>query len=154
MDDFRGCVFGATPLRWHLCFVGSADNWWVNRLIPGRFKHVRAFGFAPADCIWIFYDVTLAGTVLQVARDKTELADRLIAAWTSDATVLVIEPRRASFAPAGWWCVPAMKHLVGVASGALLPDGLWRDCLRQGGRVLDEAESTDDADGSAARSAA
>jgi hypothetical protein len=35
---------------------------------------------------------------------------------------------------AGFWCTLAMKHLVGIRTGAWRPDRLWRDSIAAGGR--------------------
>jgi hypothetical protein len=144
----------AQPTHWNVCFCARADVAWVNWLVPGRFKHVRAFGYVPAEGLWIFYDVSLAGTSLQAARDKSPAADALIRAWIDGAEVVRIArgPVKRGMPP-GFWCVTAVRHLLGISSGALLPGRLWRDCKRQGGKRFDEdvrAEPAADAGGATA----
>lgn len=132
----------AEPIRWTLCFDTTATHW-LARAIPGRFKHVRAFGFVPVQDLWIFYDTTLAGTTLRAARANSAAADRLLSAWTANSDLLSIKPLgpRRRFPP-GFWCVTAVKHLIGLNTSALRPDALWRDCIRHGAIPNDGREST------------
>jgi hypothetical protein len=125
------------PIRWQLCFDPEAQSR-IALMIPGRFKHVRAFGFVPVQDVWIFYDVTMAGTVLRAARNNSAAADRLLWSWTRGCEVLGIAPQGISRLPKGFWCVTAMKHLIGLNTGALRPDALYRDCLAKGAQTLDE----------------
>lgn len=123
----------AEPIRWQVCFLREAENRWVNALVPGRFKHVRAFGFVPVQDLWIFYDVTLTGTAIRAARDHSAMADRLIAAWIDGAEVICVQPQRGRRRmPCGFWCVTAIVHLLGLSGSTLLPDQLHRECLRLG----------------------
>lgn len=130
------------PIRWTLCF-DEVPRHWLGRLVPGRFKHVRAFGFVPVQDIWIFYDVTLKGTVLRAARDHSATADRLLSAWAANSAMVSIKPlaQRERF-PGGFWCVTAIKHLIGLRSGALRPDVLFRDCQAHGAEILDGHENS------------
>jgi hypothetical protein len=40
---------------------------------------------------------------------------------------------------AGFWCTLAMKHLVGIRTGALRPDRLWRDSVAAGGKPYESS---------------
>lgn len=133
----HGALF-CEPLHWSLCFSRRTDSAWVNRLVWGEFKHVRAFGYVPLEGVWVFVDVTLRGTFIKAARDGTQMADALISRWIEDCAVVRIAARPARVSLPAWFCTAAMKQLVRIDSGALRPDALWRDCLRQGGKVLDE----------------
>lgn len=134
-----------SPKRWQVCFAAHSDIWWVQRLVPGRFKHVRAFGFVPIEQVWVFVDVTLGGVTVQAARDGTNSADWLIHEFIKDCEVLSVEARRSTGVPVGGWCVPSIRRLLGIPGGALLPDRLWRDCLRHGAVPLDEVSRPDTA---------
>jgi hypothetical protein len=37
----------------------------------------------------------------------------------------------------GFWCVPAMAHLLGLKGTLFRPDALYRACLAQGGSIVD-----------------
>lgn len=125
-----------TPRQWIVLFDREVTTWWVNMLPLGKYKHVRAFGYVPEAKAWIFYDVALDRTVIKIACDQD--AKRLMADWLAKADAISM-PARAHGFPAprlGFWCVPAIKHLIGLRSGALRPQTLWRDCLRQGGEIV------------------
>ena len=124
---------------WFLAFYGRSSVAWLDRLVPGRFKHVSAFGYSHGARVWVFYDFGFTRARVFVL-PAGERANAMLGEWTAEASVLKINSGqgRAPWLRLGFWCVPAMRHLVGVRSGALLPDGLWRDCLQQGaGTVFD-----------------
>lgn len=132
---------------WFVCFDTTTPTWWV-RLIPGRYKHVRAFGFVPLMGLWIFFDVALAGHSLFVARDGTPQCEAMIERWWNGCDVLKVKRSRgpAGLSRIGLWCVPAVAGLIGVRSGALRPDGLWRECVRQGAEILAPQDAPADAE--------
>ncbi len=125
--------------NWLIAFFPETENRWVRMLVPGRYKHVAAFAYA-ADCrTWVWYEWGWNVAKIRVLPDD-ENARMLISAWTAGATVVrmdVLRHERASFR-VGMWCVPAVKHLVGLRSGALLPDALLRDCVKAGAEVIIE----------------
>jgi hypothetical protein len=124
------------PQRWILCFSQTCATPWLNRLPVGRFKHVRAFGCVPALNTWLFYDPALDRSSMTIARGES--ARILMANWlrVSEAIEMPMVKRNSMVPRIGGWCVPAIKHLVGIRGGALRPDALWRECLRQGGEVI------------------
>lgn len=133
------------PLSWLLVFEPRTTWPWLDRLVPGRFKHVCAFGWVEATKSWLHFDVELGRTrLLALPADAGELlvAAKLCVPGTGALRVPVNE--RARLVPVAGWCVPAMRHLVGLRSGALLPIGLWRDCIASGAEVIhdDETEGT------------
>ncbi len=121
--------------------------------MPGRFKHVRAFGLVPGQRVWVFFDVNLGGLTIACARDKSVEQDALMQAWMKDCEVIHIA-RKARRGLPRWpvySCVSAVSHLLGLR-GALRPDRLRAECLRNGGTIFDgryEAEAGD-ADGRSA----
>lgn len=124
------------PPQWVLAFHRSAARRWTGWLACGRYKHVSAFAYLPEIGLWLWFDVCLDGTHL-VALPDSEAGRREIAVWTADADYLRVPrrpARRVILAP--FYCVAAVRHLVGVPGGALRPDGLWRDCLRNGGELV------------------
>lgn len=131
------------PEHWTLAFFRTSPHWWV-QMVPGRYKHVSAFAWVPDLRLWLVYDITLGGTRLLLLPDSME-AQRRLADMTLGAD-LVRMPRqlRKSNAPpfAAFYCVPAIKHLIGLRCGALLATGLWRHCLANGGQPLHGAETS------------
>ena len=126
------------PARWVVCFCRKAATPWMARLPVGHYKHVRAFGSVPHIQTWVFFDPALDRSVIKLARG--EAAGALMAEFLADSDALVMPVRyRERLVPRiGGWCVPAVKHLLGLSSSALRPDALWKHCLRHGGYPLDE----------------
>jgi hypothetical protein len=120
------------PETWILVFNRECSKSWLGRLVPGRYKHVRAYTWLPWVKAWLFYDVHLTGTTVAVVPDGDGAK---IALWqfTHRADLMRIKVQGRKRAPLLGWCVPAMKHLIGLRSGALRPDALWADCLAAGG---------------------
>lgn len=143
--------WAGAPRQWIIVFDRKAATWWINWLPLGKYKHVRAFGYVPEAKAFIFYDVAFDRTMIAIACDQAATA--LIREWLTDADAISM-PARAAGLPApriGFWCVQAIKHLIGLRSGALRPSALWRDCLRQGGEIVaNENVSTGTADTAAA----
>jgi hypothetical protein len=125
-----------SPARWHLVFQPVAELWWVNWLVPGRFKHVRAFGVIPDTDVWIFFDVGFRKAELFVATGRA--ASVTIGNWIEGATVISIAHAAVAAASVGmpFFCTTAVRHLIGLRSCALRPDALLRHCLAQGARIL------------------
>lgn len=119
------------PKEWLLIFALTTGKPWLDRIIPGRFKHVSAAGWVPGARCWIFYDVAWSRTSIKLAPEKD--GDLIYAVLQRRAAVLKVkadfETRGSAMMRGGFWCVPAIKHLVGSRSGALRPDRLWRDLL-------------------------
>src|SRR5262245_58016661 len=122
--------------RWTLVFCKKPGRWWVRLLACGRYNHVKALAYLPTMRAWLFYDVKFNGTRLMLGHDgdhgtRTFLYEYLDNCDTIDMPRLP-EPRRRT-PHLGFWCTLAMKHLVGISSGALRPDRLWHDCIAAGG---------------------
>lgn len=133
------------PTKWVLVFDEKAATHWVMRLVPGRYKHVRAYGYVPFLHVWLFVDANFSGIEIMVAADG-EPANALAASWAAGCD-LVVMPRRSherrslSLAASGW-CVPVIKRLIGLNSGALRPDALFADCLQNGGQFHGQQQHT------------
>lgn len=125
------------PDSWTLAFHRTSSRRWVRLLAVGRYKHVSALAFVAPLRLWLVYDVTLAGTRLVLLPDSDE-ATRRLAELTADADLVTVPrgPARPALMP--FYCVSAVKSLVGLRCGALLPDALWRHCLKIGGKVARE----------------
>lgn len=134
-----------SPTRWHLVFQPVSELWWVNWVVPGRFKHVRAFGLIPDTDVWIFFDVGFRKAELFVATGRA--ASHTIGTWIEGADVLVMAPAAQARAPM-WMpllCTTAIARLLGLRCSALrgTPDALYRLCLRNGAtKVIHGEKST------------
>jgi hypothetical protein len=128
---------GGQPSRWVICFRKTTDSRWISWLACGRYKHVSAFGYIAEVDHWVFLDWRI--TTLDVIVARGTGADQLMAYYTRDADLLGMAPRkRGRGLRLGLWCVPAVKHLVGIRGSALRPTALWKDCIRQGAEILHE----------------
>ena len=132
---------GAQPKHWNVCFSTTGLAPWLDRLIPGRFKHVRAFGFVPLEGLWIFVDCNLMGLQVKAARDKSQACDILTRAWISDSEVVLVPHRERRRLLPGLYCAGAIGRLIGAPGGALLPSTLHRQCLATGGKLFDEGSA-------------
>ena len=128
--------------NWILLFCKKRGRWWVRLLACGRYHHVKAIAYLPALRAWLFYDVKFNGTRLMLAPED-DPGTRMFLHDYLDSCDLVAMPRLPipkRVAPhAGFWCTLAMKHLVGIRTGALRPDRLWRDSVAAGGRPYESS---------------
>jgi hypothetical protein len=124
----------STPSHWLIAFHTRVPSRWCSLLALGHFKHVSAFGFMPAENLWLFYDVSLRGMQAGVI-PATEAGYRELTRLHVGATLVRMPARRGPGVRFrfGFWCVPAVKHLLGIRCMALRPDALYRWCRRNGG---------------------
>ncbi|MDE2040648.1 MAG: hypothetical protein KGJ45_11630 [Elusimicrobia bacterium] len=125
---------------WFLVFhPRCGSNFW-QRVVPGRFKHVRAFAWAESVRVWVFYDVWFTGGARVTLAPGGEIGDALVGQYVEGAAVLKMRRGPERFPPlstlVGFWCVPAVRRLVNLPGGALRPDALWRDCLAHGAEIV------------------
>ena len=128
------------PTEWFVVFHMKSSIRWLGWLAMGRFKHVSAVGYCPGFRVWLLCDAQWGGLRLQLFAHEPFKA--MFSEWTRDAEVVRIKRTGQSMGLRGrfgFWCVPAIRHLVGLPSIALRPDALYRQCLRSGG-VLVERE--------------
>ena len=140
-------IFKPSPgvvTTWYLVFAPDCRHW-LTRLLPGRFKHVYAIGWCPEARVFVVVDYAFEGVSVLVVPGSVE-GDGWLAQMTAGCGVLEMQaqrtpPRVQRFA----LCTTFVKHLVGLRSGALRPDALWRDCLRNGARVIFDGLQNEDA---------
>lgn len=120
---------------WLVIFHTDCLHWWF-RMIPGRYKHVSAFGWSAGLRAWLFYDVSWRGTKM-VLLPEGKTADDRIADWSRSASVLRFQARDYQpFVPKLLTCVSAMTHLLGVRGAVQTPVGLWKLLLSEGATVV------------------
>ena len=131
------------PTSWCVVFNLEAKTGWA-RLVPGRFKHVRAYAFIPATSTWLFYDVNFGGTELQAIPDGP---DARAAIWSfigppgkSCIVAMPKLPQRRRLFPWSNWCTSALRHLLNLPGNSASPDGFYRDCLKSGGALFELAD--------------
>lgn len=129
---------GIQPDEWFLCFHTKAAGRFMSLLAMGKFKHVSAFGYYPRHRRWLIYSVNLTGVDLAMYNDSTDLA--YIVAYTRDAVCVRFAARsgrRKLHSRLGFYCVPAIKNLIGLSCLAVTPGGLYRAVIRNGGVLCD-----------------
>ena len=124
------------PDYWNVVFHPSEAI--LPRLVLGRFQHVSAFTYIPGFSGWILYDVQWGGVRIAMFSKVAHLV-----AYTRGCTVVKFA-RRYDHMPLytrlGFYCVPAIKHLIGLSCVAVSPDGLYRAVIANGGEVISEPE--------------
>lgn len=121
---------------WYLAFHEHAETWWL-RWLPGRFKHVSLIGRVPEMKAWVWLEYHVAGTRVAVYPDTQEGRDAIGEALGGHALLEMYARtrKRARFWPL-MSCVAFAQHTLGLPFSALLPDGLWRQCLASGARIV------------------
>ena len=120
------------PDYWNVVFHPSTNR--LNRLLLGRFQHVSAFTYIPGTGAWLLYDCQWGGV-------RIALIPRInvLVAYTRGANVVKFERRYQKFALTsrfGFYCVPAVKQLLGLSCVAATPDGLYRHLIVNGGELI------------------
>lgn len=123
------------PDFWLVMFMDRTSTAWLDRLIPGRWKHVSAVGYFPDARCWVRVDPTLRGIWVDVRR--SEEAGNWLDQVAAGGGVLKVQARRSDAKVfRQFWCVPAVAAMVGSRSGALLPDRFWRDLISEGAEIV------------------
>ena len=120
------------PGAWYAAFFdGERKRWWWRLCRPG-FRHVLAFGYSAQADAWLIYDVTLLRTY--VCAIRPEVFDAWLQGLPTHRTIVRLD-HPVDAPPAsrlGFWCVPAVAHLLGVKTRALRPQALYRDLIAHG----------------------
>ena len=124
------------PSYWNVVFHPSQTR--LDRLLLGRFRHVSAFTYIPGVAAWVMVDCQWGGM-------RIAFIPRLavLIAYTSGCTVVKFDRRYQRFALAsrfGFYCVPAIKQLLGLSCVAVRPDALYRAIINNGGEIINEPE--------------
>ena len=120
------------PTYWNLVFHPSETR--AAKILLGRFAHVSAFTYVPGFSAWILYDCQWGGVRIGLIPRVNVLV-----AYTRGATVIKFDRRYQRFALAsrfGFYCVPAIKQLLGLSCVAATPDALYRYLIRNGGELI------------------
>lgn len=114
----------------------SPRPWWDRLFCRPGFRHVEAWGWDADADRWVIYSVFTGETCVTVLPDGP-VADATIGGICAVSSHVLrfeppAEPERGPMIRLGFWCVPAVAHLLGVRSRALVPFQLYRDLLRRG----------------------
>lgn len=127
---------------WMLAFHTWTPSWWIRLIIPGTFKHVTCYAWAPKALTWVFLDFSLIGAhVILLPYGDAAMAE--IMRLTEGADVLRVKsaPMKSGFRFLIFGCVGAIKHLLGIRCGAVRPDALWRFLVENGAEVIIDGHS-------------
>ena len=130
--DIRVLPDAIVPSYWNVVFHPSLTR--LNRLVLGRFQHVSAFTYIPGTGAWLLYDCQWGGVRLALIPRINVLV-----AYTRGCAVVKFDRRYERFALAsrlGYYCVPAIKQLLGLSCVAATPDGLYRHLIANGGELI------------------
>lgn len=146
MDPVDDRIVRWEPERWYVCFRETSDYRWLNWL-PGRFHHVSAFGYVPVVEVWIFVDYTGARLFVEAVPDGPMALKRMDQAMKGCTVLDVPRGNGTRFA----WrpltsCVSTIAAIIGIRCCALLPDGLYRNCLAFGGTVFEGARDDENSE--------
>jgi hypothetical protein len=120
------------PNYWNVVFHPSENA--LARWCLGRFGHVSAFAYVPGVGVWIVYDCQWGGTRISfVPRVK------ILIAYTRGCAVVKMDrlyKPMILMSRIGFYCVPAIKNLLGLSCVAVTADGLYRHLLDHGGTLI------------------
>ena len=125
------------PHYWNVVFHPSRSR--IARFILGRFQHVSAMTYLPGFRAWLVYDVQWSGARLGVFSHGPAL--QVFIGLTSDCTLVKFDRQYGHLGLSsrlGFYCVPAIKHLLGLSCVAVTPDQLYRHLIKHGGTILNE----------------
>jgi hypothetical protein len=129
------------PTDWFVAFHPDSPTWWVRWLACGRFKHVSVMGFVPRAQTWAFFDFQMDRSRIYLIGNHE--ADAALGHFAAGNTIVrMARPIGQELnlnMSVGLWCVPAAAHILGLKSCALRPDALFRQCLANGGEIIDES---------------
>lgn len=132
------------PDMWFVIFHPDVPGKWVKFFSFGRFKHVSAIGYCPGFKVWLICDPQWKGLRLSIMAHAAMLA--AFPDLTRGREVVRVTVDRAAPMPLrtrlGFYCVPAIKHLLGVRCAIWRPDALYRHLIRNGGQPIDERHAT------------
>ena len=124
-------------VQWYVGFVGDYPGrlpGWFDIFTTKKFRHVCAIGYDPQNHVWVLYDPTVSVSVIQIFHPDDPQLNKLITCISHFGRWLKVKPAAHACYFGRWrhYCVPAIKHLLGVRSSALTPRALYRDLVMQG----------------------
>jgi hypothetical protein len=126
------------PDYWNVVFHPSRTR--LERILLGRFRHVSAFTYVPGFKAWLIFDVQWGGVRLALFSHQAALEHFL--ELVGDCTIVKFYRQhrdRLITARLGFYCVPAVKCLLGLSCVAVTPGALYRHLMNNGGVLLGES---------------
>lgn len=132
----------AMPKVWQVCFLKTEREYWWDRFLPDGFRHVFLLGYVPEYRQWVYFDPQYASTVVGIvtpARAGALLEIALHEGAVVNVPASVARPP-ACWARLGFYCVPAVKHALGLRCVAVTPKGLHDYLLKIGAKRLERED--------------
>jgi hypothetical protein len=123
------------PDYWNIVFHPSETR--LKRIFLGRFQHVSAFTYVPGFRAWLVYDVQWSGVRLALVSQPAAI--EVFARFTKGCTIVKYYRSHQHLdliGRIGFYCVPAIKQLLGLPCVAATPDGLYRHLIKHGGVLI------------------
>ena len=126
-----------------MCFAGIERKTPWDRFLKSGYRHVFLLGYLSECRLWLRYDVLYDRTMISLVSPQT--AGALFSRCVAEGAVLAWPA--GDYRPPSWWlrfglwCVPAIKHVLGIRCVALTPKQLHDFLKRNGARPLIEEEN-------------
>lgn len=133
----------SAPRVWQVCFVGDKRQAPWDWFLPAGYRHAFLLGYLPEHRLWLRYEVLYHRT--EISLISPALAGQLLSTAVAQGGVLSW-PAGDWQAPSWWlrfglWCVPAIKHALGLRCVALTPKQLHDFLVKNGAkRLIEERE--------------
>lgn len=127
------------PARLWLVFFLPGSNWWCRFLRKG-YGHVTAMSWFAAEKKWVCVDPLSKGTVIELW--DPEDVPRRLGQLAHDATLVLRMRSRHDLkrSPVDFWCVGAVKGILGLRCRALFPYGLSKHLLANGAEIVERPD--------------
>jgi hypothetical protein len=109
--------------------------WWARVFRPG-WRHVAAAAYFAGAERWLYFDPVAPGLHVDVDDGEAFHARYEHLMRTSTAVLRFASQHERGAMPATFFCVGAIKALVGIRSRALSPRALYRDLLARGAEIV------------------
>lgn len=134
----------AQPRVWQVCFAKRTRTWWVDRFLPDGFRHVYLIGYVPEFGLWLLFDPLNDATGISIL--SKEMAGRYLTLAMTEGAVLnfparTVIPRVRFWHRLDFWCVPAVRHVLGLGCVATTPRGLHDYLVSLGAQPLTEEDN-------------
>lgn len=128
---------GPLPRLWLVFFSDAHEGSWWRAFLRRGFGHVSAAAWYADAQRWVWFNPTWRGLVIEAAEAEA-FGPRFEQLVSSASAILRVRSRyERTGLPAAFWCVGAVKALLGISSRALSPYGLYRHLLARGAEIVE-----------------
>ena len=120
---------------WLIFFWDCGPAWWA-RVLPPGWRHVTAVAYFKDAERWVYFNPASPGLVLDVQEGEAFHARYEHLMREATAVLRFASQHDRGAMPATFFCVGAIKALLGLRSRALSPAGLYRDLRASGAEIV------------------